>query len=101
METDSFQRFVILLTVDPSVETTPALIRAHVKFLRDLDAAGKMVLCGPFTDYRGGMVIIKAENRSAADEIAKSDPFVRSGARSYELRTWQLSNEENNHLGRG
>ena len=66
--------------------------------LRELDQAGKLVLCGPFLDYAGGMVIVQAESREEAEEIAKRDPFVASGTETYEVRTWELSCEENNHL---
>jgi len=77
------------------------LVRAHVKHLKRLDENGQLVLCGPFSDYNGGMVIIKTISYEEAMEIAKSDPFVVSGVESFELRTWQLSCKENNHLGMG
>lgn len=99
--TDLFTRYVILLSLNPSRSLTKELVQGHVAHLRELDAQGKLVLCGPFADYKGGMVIIKAASREEADSIARRDPFVSSGAESYELRTWELSCEENNHLGAG
>ncbi|MGD8191644.1 YciI family protein [Brevibacillus ginsengisoli] len=52
-------------------------------------------------NYRGGMVIIRAGSMMEAQAIAEMDPFISSGAESYELRVWNLSNEANNHLGMG
>lgn len=56
------------------------------------------MLCGPFKDYPGGMVIISAEDFIEATNIAKSDPFIASGCKSFEIRTLELANEENNYL---
>lgn len=98
---EDFKRFVILLTQIPGVETTEALIRRHVAYLRELDRRGQLVICGPFTDYPGGMVIIKAESLESAKQIASDDPFVIEKSRTPEVRSWLLSCEENSHLGMG
>lgn len=96
-----FRRYVILLDQIRGVKTTEAHIREHVQFLKKLDLNGQLELCGPFIDHKGGMVIIKAKSIEEANEVAQSDPFVKSGVRSFQIRSWQLSCEENNHLGMG
>lgn len=95
-----FTRFVILFTRTAQPFTEP-LIRRHVEYLRKLDREKRLVLCGPFIDYRGGMVIIKAASLEEARKIAADDPVVLEGAETCEIRTWLLSCEENNHLGMG
>lgn len=85
----------------PGVKTPEATIRDHVGYLRRLDREGALVMCGPFTDHAGGLVIVKAASKEDAARIAEADPFVKSGVRSFEVRTWELSCEENNHLGMG
>ncbi|MNI93028.1 YciI-like protein [compost metagenome] len=80
---------------------TEELIRAHVQHLKQLDREGKLVLCGPFTNYRGGMVIIKASSYEEAQKIAESDPYIIADVETYELRIWELSCEANNHMGMG
>ncbi|MNE76735.1 YciI-like protein [compost metagenome] len=94
-------RYVILLSLASGREMTEELIRAHVQHLKQLDREGKLVLCGPFTNYRGGMVIIKASSYEEAQKIAESDPYIIAGVETYELRIWELSCEANNHLGMG
>lgn len=37
------------------------------------------------------MIIIKANSLEEANEIAHSDPFVKSGVRSCEVLSWQIS----------
>ncbi len=96
-----FTRFVILLNGIQGKTATPEQIKGHVAFLRQLDKEKRLVLCGPFTNYAGGMVIIKAGSLEEAKEISNRDPFVKEGIRMPEIRTWELSCEENNHLGRG
>ncbi|WP_110945337.1 YciI family protein [Paenibacillus phocaensis] len=96
-----FQRYVILLSLKPGRRLDGELIREHVAHLRELDRNGQLVMCGPFIDYKGGMVIIQSGSLEEAREIAERDPFVKSGAENYELRTWAISCEENQHLGAG
>lgn len=74
------------------------IVSRHVEFLKDLHRQKKLVLCGPFQDYPGGMVIIHAKDKEEAVAIAESDPLLSSGCKTYELRTFQPANEENNYL---
>ncbi|MCD8511370.1 MAG: YciI family protein [Bacillus sp. (in: Bacteria)] len=97
----SFTRYVILLSLVPGKKLTEPLIREHVQFLKGLEREGRLELCGPFTDYEGGMIVIKASSMAEAVEIAKSDPFVLSEVETFEVRTLELSCEENNHMGFG
>lgn len=92
--------YAIFLERIPKVITSPAMIRAHIAHLRDLDQRGALVLCGPFTDHPGGLVVVRAEDRAAAERIAAADPFVREGVRTYSIRTWQLATADNGYLGR-
>lgn len=100
MANDNYVRYVILLS-HAEKPFTEELVKAHCAHLRRLDQQGKLVLCGPFQDYKGGMVIVEVESLEEAKVIAESDPFVSSGVETYEIRTLQVSCEENNHLGMG
>ncbi len=77
------------------------VIKKHVNYLKRLDENDQLVLCGPFKDYNGGIVIINAESLEKAKMIAESDPFITEGFSTHELRTLELSNAENNHMGMG
>lgn len=74
------------------------IIMSHVEYIRGLESQGKLILCGPFTDYPGGMVIVVAEDLNEATNIANSDPYIASGYKSFEIRTLMQANEENNYL---
>ncbi|MEK4186250.1 MULTISPECIES: YciI family protein [Paenibacillus] len=91
--------YVILLSPTNQDRRDMEIIRGHVKHLQELDRKGQLVLCGPFSDCPGGMVIVRANSREEAVLLAEKDPYVLSGIRSYEVRTWSLSHEGNRHLG--
>lgn len=98
---DEFRRYVYLLSHVRPEAFTPDLVRAHVEHLKGLEARGMLDLCGPFSDYKGGMVVVRASSRDEARAIAESDPFVASGAESFELRTLDISSAANAHMGAG
>ena len=74
------------------------LVESHVAYLRKLKAEERLVLCGPFTDYPGGMVVISAESAEAAVLTAEADPFIAAGCKTYELRSFEPATEDNNYL---
>ncbi|MDF2870603.1 MAG: hypothetical protein K0R05_2178 [Anaerocolumna sp.] len=74
------------------------LIEQHVEHLKKLKKENRLILCGPFGDYPGGMVVFSAQDKDEADRIAQSDPFISSGCKTYELRTMEIADETNNYL---
>lgn len=74
------------------------IIKSHVEYLKELKSQGRLVLCGPFSDYPGGMVVFLAESLTEATNIANADPFIASGCKSCEVRTLELATEDNNYL---
>ncbi len=98
-EENKYLRYVILLSHTGKKPMSEAMVRAHVAHLKSLGE--KYVLGGPFKDYKGGMYVIQAASIEAAKKIAEADPFVQEEIESYEIRTWELSNAENNHMGMG
>ncbi|WP_029100276.1 YciI family protein [Brevibacillus thermoruber] len=79
--------YVAVLTIVDQ-ELNAKVRPAHLSYLNDLYKQGKVVMAGPFTDKRGGMVIYKAESPEEARRLAEADPVVKEGARTLELREW-------------
>ena len=88
--------FVMLMENKNSLNAE--IVKRHVEHLRKLDDSGRLTICGPFSDYAGGMVVISAETKEEADEIFKSDPFISEGYKTYQLRTLESADRENNYL---
>ncbi|NOY90994.1 MAG: hypothetical protein GXP55_07245 [Deltaproteobacteria bacterium] len=98
---DTDIRYVIQLSHARAELFSETLVRAHVAHLKRLESNGQLELAGPFTDAAGGMLILRVSSEDQARMIAEADPFVSSGAESYELRRWELSHRGNNHQGMG
>lgn len=98
---DRFARYVYVLTVARPQLFSERLVRAHVAHLERLDARGCLELCGPFCDEKGGLVVLKNVSEAEARDLAEADPFVSSGAETYELRKLMASCRDNHHMGMG
>jgi uncharacterized protein YciI len=81
--------YVYILTIVVERSEYEVHLPAHREYLRQLDADGALVLSGPFTDRRGGMILIRAESEARA--IAEADPLVEQGVDTYELRQWRIT----------
>lgn len=57
----------------------PALRPAHLKNLRPLAEAGKIVVAGPFTDGSGSLILADFEDEDAARAFARNDPYTLEG----------------------
>ena len=76
----------VLTIIDPDLN---ARVRpAHLEYLNRLYKENKVVMAGPFTDGKGGMVIYRADSPEEARRLAEADPVVAEGARTLELREW-------------
>ena len=91
-----YTRYVIF--INRKKDYTTDVINMHAEYLKRLDKNDQLILCGPFKDHKGGIVIIKAESIKEAKIIAESDPFITGGFSTYELRTLEIAVKENHYL---
>lgn len=64
---------------------TAEVIERHMAYLSTLKQQGRLVLCGPFLDWKGGMVVVRAEDRKQAMVDALADPYVVEGFEHFEI----------------
>lgn len=64
----------------------------HLQFMIDLERKGKLFASGPFGNpSRGdGMTVVRARDIEEAHDIAKRDPFVVNGIRTYTIEPWTV-----------
>lgn len=81
-------------------KVTKAVITRHVENLRNLDAQGKIELCGPLKGCPGvaGMVIFKTQSYEEAEALCKLEPLVCEGYATYTLAALQVADKDNNYL---
>lgn len=81
-------------------KVTKAVITRHVENLKNLDAHGKLELCGPLKGYPGvaGMVIFKTQSYEEAEALCKLEPLVAEGYATYTLASLQVADKSNDYL---
>lgn len=77
---------VFLKTLD--ADKVDAHRETHIAFLEALRAEGSVVANGRLADGSGGLVVYRGESEAQIRALVEKDPFVVSGARSYEIREW-------------
>ena len=83
--------FVYALRIVVDRATYEPRLPAHLQYLQELDAAGTLILSGPFGDRTGGMVVVRAGSLEEARAIAEADPLVASGVDAYDLHEWRIT----------
>lgn len=63
----------------------------HLAYLGEHAAQGHIFARGPFVDGWGGMVIYKADSMEQVQTWVKNDPYILTGARSYEVHEWAMT----------
>lgn len=91
-------KYLYIMLMDNKKSLNSEIVQKHVNHLRSLEQNGKLSLCGPFSDYAGGMEILIAGSLEEAKTIAESDPFIAEGYKTFELRTLEVANSANNYL---
>lgn len=90
--------YAVILQPVGSRELTADVITKHAQHLRELDADGKLVLAGPFTDHPSGLLVLRGKTKDEIKSIMEQDPLIQGGFRTIEVRTWLLANRTNNYL---
>ena len=73
------------------IEVIEAATEAHRAYLRELKAAGTLVVSGPMVPRTGGVLLLRVsdDNSAAAlDAVRDGDPFWKQGLANYELLPW-------------
>lgn len=75
-----------------SAEALQLLRTLHIQYTLRLQADGKAVAAGGFTDGEGpiGMVLLCAEDLAAARALAEADPAVQFGQMTVDVRSWSV-----------
>jgi uncharacterized protein len=79
-----------------SLEDVESAFPAHKQWVADQEAAGKLVVAGPFLaddlSWDGnGMLIFRVDTIEEARRLALEDPMHALGHRTFEVFAWQLN----------
>ena len=95
---NSIYYVVILQPPGEPRELTTEAIAKHAQHLRELDVDEKLVLAGPFMDHPSGLLVLRGNNKDEIKSIMEQDALILEGFRTFEIRTWLMSNQANNYL---
>ncbi len=63
----------------------------HREYLTGLEKRNKLVISGPFTDDKGGLLIYEADSAEEVEKMVSEDPFAIHGVFvSWEIRPWNV-----------
>ncbi|MDA3129141.1 YciI family protein [Aliibacillus thermotolerans] len=67
---------------------------AHLAFLEEQHREKNVAAYGKFADGSGGLIIYRGESLKQVEALVKQDPYVESGARTYDIREWMMNSED-------
>jgi uncharacterized protein YciI len=83
--------FVLLLTYTKPLDEVDALMRPHMKWVKEQYAAGRFVVSGRQIPRTGGVILARGDDREEIEALAASDPFVRGGVATVEVIQFRAS----------
>ena len=66
--------FVILQKQISSIELMNKYRPEHLKYLKNVNASGELIIAGKYKNGSGGLIIVNTDNYDRALEIAENDP---------------------------
>lgn len=77
--------FLLLLTYARPLPEVEALLPAHMSWLETHYAAGTFAASGRRVPRTGGAILLRVPDRTAAEALAATDPFVTGQVADYEI----------------
>ena len=91
--------YLVLLSEKQPQLSSDHLLKAHMDFLKQLRANDQLLLCGPFADNKGAVLIINAESKIHAEEMINQDPFIQQKYyKQFVVHEFIAASDDNNWL---
>ncbi len=75
------------------------MLHQHVEHLKCLAQDGHLLLCGPFIDDTGAMIVLQGTDISEVDALIQADPFVNNKFYGgYSITEFNQADAANNYL---
>lgn len=88
------QYYLMFRTVE-NPDRIPGVLLSHYEWMIAMEKEGHVFASGPIFDKGGeqgvGLTVFRAENWEQAEALAAGDPFVQSGAVTFEIKRWQVN----------
>ena len=77
--------FVVILTYIKSLDVVDAHVEAHVKFLKENYEEKVFIASGRQVPRTGGVILARAANVEALQQVLEHDPFFKHGVAEYKI----------------
>ncbi|MGP7816771.1 YciI family protein [Niallia sp. 01092] len=81
-----------LLTTTRTQNFDQNYVQPHYDFLDKLKENNQLEAFGPFSDSTGGAYVIKCDSLDEAVKISESDPLIKSGSSTVDVKEWMVKN---------
>lgn len=84
-------KLFVIFSAGKGLDLTPYLAD-HLEYMIDLERKGKLFASGPIGNPTNadGMTVVRARDLDEAHEIARREPFVANGIRTYRIEPWTV-----------
>lgn len=91
--------FLVLFGNKQPEVLTHGLLKSHIEHLKRLKDLGHLAICGTLKDNQGGLLIIRADSKNAAEDLMWEIPFVQEKYyQRFIIQEFIEANEENRWL---
>ena len=77
--------YVILQKQLSSIEFMNEYRPEHLRYLKDVDEKGELIIAGRYKNGTGGLIIVCTKDYDRALEIAKNDPYIINEVRDFTI----------------
>ncbi|HIC84065.1 MAG TPA: hypothetical protein EYO93_01575 [Nitrososphaerales archaeon] len=77
--------YVILQKQLSSIEFMNEHRPEHLRYLKDVDEKGELIIAGRYKNGTGGLIIVCTKDYDRALEIAKNDPYIINEVRDFTI----------------
>ncbi len=91
--------FLVILKDKSKQRLADDLLQEHVAHLKRLTASGNLIICGPFADDSGAMLVLCADSVSSVNRFMQADPFIQKEYyAAYTITEFYSADAANNYL---
>jgi uncharacterized protein len=91
--------FLVILNEKSNQRLDDNLLHKHVEHLKQLTQDGHLLVCGPFVDDSGAILVLQAANASDIEALIQEDPFIQEKFYgSYSITEFYKADASNNYL---
>lgn len=91
--------FLVMLKNKSNEKLQDELLKQHIEHLKELEAQNHLLICGPFCDDSGAMLVLQADSLTEIEKLIQADPFIQDKYYGdYSITEFYKADSSNNYL---